>query len=108
MPEIELQKTVAPWNFYTQQYSYHHEQRSHIEMGLANTVMDIVFGTGHCFWDSGYLCHFSTEMTEIWSPGTSFQDVWTHKFSALYLLYFRSYEIFSGGKSGTKIGLELK
>ena len=47
-------------------------------------------------------------MAEIWSPGTSFQDVWTHKFSALYLLYFRSYEIFSGGKSGTKIGLELK
>ena len=72
------------------------------------TVRDIVFGTGHCFWDSGYLCHFSTEMAEIWSPGTSFQDVWTHKFSALYLLYFRSYEIFSGGKSGTKIGLELK
>ena len=23
-------------------------------------------------------------------------------------MYFRSYEIFSGGKSGTKIGLELK
>jgi len=59
-------------------------------------------------WDRRYLCHFSTEMAEIWSPGTSFQDVWTHKFSALYLLYFRSYEIFSGGQSGTKIGLELK
>ena len=38
------------------------------------TVRDIVFGTGHCFWDSGYLCHFSTEMAEIWSPGTFFED----------------------------------
>ena len=47
-------------------------------------------------WDSRYLCHFSTEMAEIWSPGTSFQDVWTCKISALYLLYFHSYEIFSG------------
>ena len=36
------------------------------------------------FWDSGYLCHSSTEMAEIWSPGTSFQDVWTYKISALY------------------------
>ena len=79
-----------------------------MNLGACYTVRDIIFGTGHCFWDSGYLSHFSTEMAEIWSPGTSFQDVWTHKFSALYLLYFRSYEIFSGGKSGTKIGLELK
>ena len=46
-------------------------------------------------WDSRYLCHFSTEMAEIWSPGTSFQDVWTCKISALYLLYFHSYETFS-------------
>ena len=45
-------------------------------------------------WDSRYLCHFSTEMAEIWSPGTSFQDVWTCKISALYLLYFQSYESF--------------
>ena len=59
------------------------------------TVRDIVFGTRHCFWDSGYLCHFSTEMAEIWCPGTSFQDDWTYKFSALYLLYFQSYETFS-------------
>ena len=43
-------------------------------------------------WDSRYLCHFSTEMAEIWSPGTSFQDVWTCKISALYLLYFHSCE----------------
>ena len=43
------------------------------------TVMDIVFGTGHCFWDSRYLCHFSTEMTEIWCPGTFSKGVWTHK-----------------------------
>ena len=47
-------------------------------------------------------------MAEIWSPGTFFADIWTYKISALYLLYFQSYEIFSGGKSGTKIGLELK
>ena len=42
------------------------------------------------------LCHFSTEMAGIWSPGTSFQDVWTFKISALYLLYFPSYESFCG------------
>ena len=56
----------------------------------------------HCFWkitwfwDSGYLCHFSTEMAEIWCAGTFFQDVWTYKISAFYLLYFQSYETFSG------------
>ena len=61
-----------------------------------STVMDIVFGTGHCFWDSRYLCHFSTEMAEILFPGTFSKGVWTHKISALYLLYFQSYETFSG------------
>ena len=47
------------------------------------------------FWDSEYPCHFSTEMAEIWSPGTFSKGVWTHKISALYLLYFQSYETFS-------------
>ena len=42
-----------------------------------------------------YLCHFSTEMAEIWSPGTSL-DVWTNKISAPYHLYFWSYKAFSG------------
>ena len=51
----------------------------------------IVFGTLHRFWKS--LRHFSTEMAEIWCPGTSFQDDWTHKISALYLLYFLSLEM---------------
>ena len=46
------------------------------------------------FWDSEYLCHFSTKMAEIWSLGTFFKGVWTHKISALYLLYFQSYETF--------------
>ena len=62
---------------------------------LLRTVNFIVLGHLHRFWDSGYLCHFSTEMAEIWCPGTSFQDDWTYKFSALYLLYFQSYETFS-------------
>ena len=53
-------------------------------------------GTPMLNWDSRYICHFSTEMAEAWSPGTSFQDVWTYKISALYLLYFKSYETFSG------------
>ena len=48
-------------------------------------------------WDSRYLCHFSTKMAEIWSPGTSFlKDVWTCKISVLYLLYFHSCESFCG------------
>ena len=51
------------------------------------------------FWDSEYLCHFSTEMAEIWSPGTFSKGVWTHKISALYLLYFQSYESFCGAFS---------
>ena len=57
-------------------------------------------GTPMMNWDGRYLCHFSTEMAEIWSPGTSFQDVWTCKISALYLLYFHSYESFCGVFSG--------
>ena len=35
-------------------------------------------------------------MAEIWSPGTSFQDVWACQISALYHLHFQSYETFSG------------
>ena len=53
-------------------------------------------GTAMLNWDSRYLCHFSTEMAEIWSPGTPFKDVWTCKISALYLLYFHTYESFCG------------
>ena len=43
------------------------------------------------------LRHFSTEMDEIWSPVTSYQDVFAYKISALYHLYFQSYKAFSGG-----------
>ena len=42
-------------------------------------------------WITLYLCCLLTEMAEIWSPGTFFQDVWTCKISALYLLYFQNY-----------------
>ena len=44
-----------------------------------------------------YLCHFWTEMAEIWSPATFFQDVFAYKISALYHLYFQRYKAFSGG-----------
>ena len=60
------------------------------------TVTYIESGTPMLTWDSRYLCHFSTKMAEIWSPGKSFQDVLTYKISALYLLYFQSYESFCG------------
>ena len=60
------------------------------------TVRETESGTVMLNWDSRYLCHFSTEMAEIWSPGTSFQDVWTCKISALYLFDFQRYETFSG------------
>ena len=56
-------------------------------------------GTPMLNWDSRYLCYFSTEMAEIWSPGTFSEDVWTYKISALYLLYFESCESFCGGFS---------
>ena len=48
-------------------------------------------GSLHSKWISQYLRYFLTEMAEIWSPGTFFEDVRTHKISALYLLYFLSY-----------------
>ena len=63
---------------------------------VCSTERETESGTVMLNWDSRYLCHFSTEMAEIWSPGTSFQDVWTCKISALYLLYFQSYESFCG------------
>ena len=44
--------------------------------------------------DTPYLCHFATEMAEIWSPATSCQDVFVYKISALYHLYFQSYKAF--------------
>ena len=48
----------------------------------------------------------------IWTLALSdivpLKDVWAYKISAQNLLYFRSYKIFSGGKSEAKIGLELR
>ena len=58
------------------------------------TVIGRPSGSLHSKWISQYLRHFSTEMAEIWSPGTFFEDVWTHKISALNHLYFQSYETF--------------
>ena len=43
-----------------------------------------------------YLCHFSTEMAEIWSPATAYQDVFAYKILAFYHMYFQSYKAFSG------------
>ena len=37
-----------------------------------------------------------TEMAEMLFQGTFCEDVWTCKISALYLLYFESYESFCG------------
>ena len=62
---------------------------------LQGTVIGSQSGSLHSKWISQYLRHFSTEMAEIWSPGTFFKDVWTHKISALYHLYFQTYETFS-------------
>ena len=55
-----------------------------------HTVTYTESGTPMLNWDSRYLCHFSTEKADIWSLGTSFEDVWTCKISALYLLSFQS------------------
>ena len=67
----------------------------HTQSTFHPTVTYTESGTPMMNWDSRYLCHFSTEMAEIWSPGTFSKGVWTHKISALYLLYFQSYETFS-------------
>ena len=56
------------------------------------TVIGRPSGSLHSKWISQYLRHFSTEMAEIWSPGTFFKDVWTHKISALYHFYFQNYQ----------------
>ena len=42
----------------------------------ASTVTYTESGAPMLNWESRHICHFSTEMAEIWSPGTSFQDVW--------------------------------
>ena len=59
------------------------------------TVIRRPSGSSHSKWISQYLRYFLTEMAEIWSPGIFFEDVRTHKISALYLLYFLSYKTFS-------------
>jgi len=83
---------------------------------LKTISMVLLFVIGYCFivsllttvegtsswtrerqFGHGYRCHFRTEMAEIRCPGTFFQDVWACQISALYLLYFKSYETFSGG-----------
>ena len=51
------------------------------------TVTYTESGTPMLSWDSPYLCHFSTEMAEIWSPGTSFKRCLNKQnFSALSLV----------------------
>ena len=56
------------------------------------TVIGRPSGSLHSKWIPQYLRHFSTEMAEIWSPGTFFEDVWTHKISALYHFNFQNYQ----------------
>ena len=74
----------------SQRFQQHQTVKLLIEESLfLLTVTYTESGTVMLNWDSRYLCHFSTEMAEIWSPGTSFQDVWTCKISALYFLYFQ-------------------
>ena len=48
-----------------------------------STVGGTSSGSRNVKWLTLYLCCLWTEMAEIWSPGTSFQDVWTFKISAL-------------------------
>ena len=59
------------------------------------TVGGTSSGSRNVKWLTLYICCLWTEMAEIWCPGTFFEDVWTYKISALYLLYFQSYETFS-------------
>ena len=39
-----------------------------------------------------------SQMAEIWSPATFFQDIFAYKISTLYHLYFQSYKAFSGSQ----------
>ena len=79
------------------------------------TVIGSQSGSLHSKWISQYLRHFSTEMAEIWSPGTFFEDVWTHKISALYhfrlmklLVEITKYLHFKFDNSESKSDRELK
>ena len=48
--------------------------------------------------DTPYLCHFSTQMAEIWSPGTFFSKMFWHtKYQLSLLLSDLLYKAFSGG-----------
>ena len=47
---------------------------------LSRTVTYTESGTPMLNWDSRYICQFSTEMAEIWSPGISFKMFWHAKF----------------------------
>ena len=66
-----------------------------VNWSVSNTVVCRSFRQCARQSDTPYLCHFATEMAEIWSPATSYQDVFAYKISALYHLYFQSYETFS-------------
>ena len=66
---------------------------ANLKLCFWSTVTYIESGTPMFNWDFPYLRHFSTEIAEIWSPGTFFKDVWAYKISAQNLLYFQSYEI---------------
>ena len=72
----------------------HQTLRTHIT--YSNWNLKLLSRTSSC---SVNICHFSTEMAEIWSPGTFCKDIWTCKISAIYLLYFQSCESFCGVNS---------
>ena len=82
-------KTPAPANL-TWNSSILIKKGHHIEIN--DTVIGSQSESLHSEWISHYLRHFSAEMAEIWSPGTFFEDVWTHKISALYHFYFQNYQ----------------
>ena len=53
-------------------------------------------GTPMLNWDSRYLCHFSTEMAETWSPGTSFSMFEHAKFQPSISCTFKVMKVFCG------------
>ena len=68
--------------------SFHWSQvtPSQSQSGSNEAISNLIGSKWYCHfywkWDTYVelgqsLCHFSTEMAEIWSPGTSFKDVWT-------------------------------
>ena len=82
--EKRLSTNIVDKHFFTLNNKQNRLLSEERQVGHANVNLDI-----------DIFVIFELNLAKIWSPGTFFQGVWACQISALYLLFFQSYETFN-------------